>query len=308
MLDYNDMEKYMCQLMQDAAIATEIGQSYRYLFVDEFQDSSPIQVKIFDALSDLMEHSYWVGDYKQAIYGFRGSDIALTKAVVDRVALEENGCETDTLKTSWRSLPDIVDVNNAVFGTTFSSVLAQDNILLNPHRKNEEGEESLRYFVTKEGAGVAEHILKLLHQGAKPNEIAVLARANASLDDIAKELTRLDIPSSRVEYPVTESSVYPLMASLLRIVVSSKDTFSKAMVAYLTEADYTVRKIIETRILHQDDDLSKESDYLTNVPLISQLMAIRPRLQQQSVAYRFARLFPFLQHFVRFFLRIYYHP
>lgn len=284
LLDYNDMEKYMRLLMQDTAIATEIGQSYRYLFVDEFQDSSPIQVKIFDALSDLMEHSYWVGDYKQAIYGFRGSDIALTKAVVDRVSLKENGCETDTLKTSWRSLPDIVDVNNAVFGTTFSSVLAQDNILLSPHRKNEGCEESLRYFITKEGAGVAEHILKLLHQGAKPNEIAVLARANASLDDIAKELTRLDIPSSRVECSVTESSVYPLVASLLRIVSSKKDTFSKAMVAYLTEVDYTVRKIIETRILHLDDDLAKESDYLANVPLVSQLMAIRPRLQQQSVA------------------------
>lgn len=284
LLDYNDMEKYMRLLMQDTAIATEIGQSYRYLFVDEFQDSSPIQVKIFDALSDLMEHSYWVGDYKQAIYGFRGSDIALTKAVVDRVSLKENGCETDTLKTSWRSLPDIVDVNNAVFGTTFSSVLAQDNILLNPHRKNDEGEESLRYFVTKEGAGVAEHILKLLHQGAKPNEIAVLARANAALEGVAKELARLDIPTSRVECPVTESAVYPLVASLLRIVVSSKDTFSKAMVAYLTEADYTVRKIIETRILHRVDESAKESDYLANVPLISQLMAIRPRLQQQSVA------------------------
>ena len=72
--------------MQNDNIASEISQSYRYLFVDEFQDSSPIQVKIFESLSDLMEHSYWVGDYKQAIYGFRGSDIALTKAVVDRVA------------------------------------------------------------------------------------------------------------------------------------------------------------------------------------------------------------------------------
>ena len=57
LLDYNDMEKYMRQLMQIDAIKSEISQSYRYLFVDEFQDSSPIQVKIFDALSDLMEHS-----------------------------------------------------------------------------------------------------------------------------------------------------------------------------------------------------------------------------------------------------------
>ena len=65
LLDYNDMEKYMSMLMQNKDIAKEISQSYRYLFVDEFQDSSPIQVKIFDALSDLMEHSYWVGDYNK---------------------------------------------------------------------------------------------------------------------------------------------------------------------------------------------------------------------------------------------------
>ncbi|MDD6472111.1 MAG: UvrD-helicase domain-containing protein, partial [Bacteroidales bacterium] len=60
LLDYNDMEKYMRLLMQNDNIASEISQSYRYLFVDEFQDSSPIQVKIFESLSDLMEHSYWV--------------------------------------------------------------------------------------------------------------------------------------------------------------------------------------------------------------------------------------------------------
>ena len=47
------------------------------------------RLKIFDALSDLMEHSFWVEDYKQAIYGFRGSDIALAKAVVDRISLKE---------------------------------------------------------------------------------------------------------------------------------------------------------------------------------------------------------------------------
>ena len=106
LLDYNDMEKYMRLLLKDESVAREISLSYKYLFVDEFQDSSPIQVKIFDALSDLMEHSFWVGDYKQAIYGFRGSDIALTKAVVDRISLKEDGCDTDTLDTSWRSLPD----------------------------------------------------------------------------------------------------------------------------------------------------------------------------------------------------------
>ena len=74
LLDYNDMEKYLYDLLSDEDLGTEISLGYRYLFVDEYQDCSPIQVKIFDRLSELMEHSYWVGDYKQAIYGFRGSD------------------------------------------------------------------------------------------------------------------------------------------------------------------------------------------------------------------------------------------
>lgn len=284
LLDYNDMEKYMRKLMQDKTIAGEISQAYHYLFVDEFQDSSPIQVKIFDALSDLMEHSYWVGDYKQAIYGFRGSDIALIKAVVDRVAQRENGCDTETLDKSWRSLPDIVEVNNHVFEKTFADVLNQKNIHLSKERKNETGEDSLRYFVSSEGCGVAEHVLKLLNEGANPNEIAVLARANKTLAQVAEELKRWEIPSSRENFPVIESAVYTLVASLLRIVGSNKDALAKATVAMLTEADCNTRQIIEAKILNDFDSEKGREDYLADVPLVQQLMAIRNRLQQQSIA------------------------
>lgn len=284
LLDYNDMEKYMRLLMMNEDIASEISQSYRYLFVDEFQDSSPIQVKIFDALSDLMEHSYWVGDYKQAIYGFRGSDIALTKAVVDRVSKKERGCDTDTLDTSWRSLPDIVELNNDVFRKTFADVLEEKNICLKQHRKNENHEESLLYFVSSDEYGIAEHVLKLLNQGIKPNEIAVLARANATLAEVASQLKQYKIPSSREDSPIIDSFAYSLTSSLLRIVGSTRDSLAKATVAILTEEDYNTRTIIEEKILNDACDNAKTEDYLAQVPLIRRLMTIRPKLQQQSVA------------------------
>lgn len=284
LLDYNDMEKYIRLLMMNKDIASEISQSYRYLFVDEFQDSSPIQVKIFDALSDLMEHSYWVGDYKQAIYGFRGSDIALTKAVVDRVSKKENGCDTDTLDTSWRSLPDIVELNNDVFRKTFADVLEEKNICLKQHRKNDNYEESLRYFVNSDEYGVAEHVLKLLNRGVKPNEIAVLARANATLADVASQLKQYEIPSSREDTPIIDSYTYTLTSSLLHIVDSTKDSLAKATVAILTEEDYDTRKIIEEKILNDANDDAKTEDYLAGVPLIRRLLTIRPKLQQQSVS------------------------
>lgn len=284
LLDYNDMEKYMRLLMMNKDIASEISQSYRYLFVDEFQDSSPIQVKIFDALSDLMEHSYWVGDFKQAIYGFRGSDIALTKAVVDSVSKKENGCDTDTLDTSWRSLPDIVELNNDVFRKTFADILEEKNICLKQHRKNDNYEESLRYFVNSDEYGVAEHVLKLLNRGVKPNEIAVLARTNATLSEVASQLKQYEIPSSREDTPITDSYTYTLTSSLLRIVGSTKDKLAKATVAILTEENYDTKTIIEKKILNDADDDAKTEDYLAKVPLISRLMIIRPKLQQQSVA------------------------
>ena len=284
LLDYNDMEKYMRLLMMNKDIASEISQSYRYLFVDEFQDSSPIQVKIFDALSDLMEHSYWVGDFKQAIYGFRGSDIALTKAVVDSVSKKENGCDTDTLDTSWRSLPDIVELNNDVFRKTFADILEEKNICLKQHRKNDNYEESLRYFVNSDEYGVAEHVLKLLNRGVKPNEIAVLARANATLADVASQLKQYEIPSSREDTPIIDSYTYTLTSSLLHIVDSTKDSLAKATVAILTEEDYNTRRIIEEKILNDANDDAKTEDYLAGVPLIRRLLTIRPKLQQQSVS------------------------
>ena len=284
LLDFNDMEKYMRLLLQNEDIASEISESYRYLFVDEFQDSSPIQVKIFDALSNLMEHSYWVGDYKQAIYGFRGTDVPLVKAVVDRISTQENDCDTDLLDKSWRSLPDIVDLNNAVYGQTFSGILAPENIRLDSVRTNDNNETSLRYFVSSDEIGVAEHVLKLLREGAQPNEIAVLARTNAELGKVASDLQVWNIPASRGDIQIIESKEYSLVKALLHIVESASDAFSKATVAFLTEQDYDTRQIIESKILHDDALEAKPESFLADVPMISRLLKIRSRLQQQSVA------------------------
>ena len=284
LLDYNDMEKYMRLLMQNESVAAEISQSYRYLFVDEFQDSSPIQVKIFDALSDLMEHSYWVGDYKQAIYGFRGSDTALTKAVVDRISKKEDGCGTKSLDTSYRSLPEIVKVNNDVFCKTFAKVLDKKNIELKQHRTNEENVQSLRYFCSSEEAGIGKHILKLLNLGAQANEIAVLARDNETLKDVAASLATMGIPCSREDTSVTTSQAYTLVCALLRIVESSKDSLAKATVAVLTDPACDTKSIIENKLLHDADPSKNKESFLVDVPLVHKLLAIKPQLRQQSVS------------------------
>lgn len=288
LLDYNDMEKYMRDLLTDEELSKEISMDYRYLFVDEYQDCSPIQVKIFDRLSELMEHSYWVGDYKQAIYGFRGSDITLTKAVVDRIATGQNGCEmAKPLDTSYRSLPDIVKVCNETFKRTFADVLDEKSITLKEHRENKEGITSLRYWdlSTQEDVGLPHHIAHLIQQGVKPSDIAVLGRANAPLNEMAGVLTdNFGIPASRENLPVSQMAATPLVLALLALVASEKDSLAKAQIAILTEQDFGTKKLIESKLLFDAEEGTKDKDFLNDVPLVKRLLELRPMLKQQSVA------------------------
>ena len=288
LLDYNDMEKYMRDLLTDEELSKEILMDYRYLFVDEYQDCSPIQVKIFDRLSELMEHSYWVGDYKQAIYGFRGSDITLTKAVVDRIATGQNGCEmAKPLDTSYRSLPDIVKVCNETFKRTFADVLDEKSITLKEHRENKEGITSLRYWdlSSQEDVGLPHHIAHLIQQGVKPSDIAVLGRANAPLNEMAGVLTdNFGIPASRENLPVSQMAATPLVLALLALVASEKDSLAKAQIAILTEQDFGTKELIESKLLFDAEENTKDKDFLNDVPLVKRLLELRPMLKQQSVA------------------------
>lgn len=284
LIDFNDMEKYMCRLMQDENVAREVSQAYRYLFVDEFQDSSPIQVKIFDALSAQMAHTYLVGDYKQAIYGFRGSDTQLTKAVVDRIAALDGGRDIIPLEYSWRSLPEIVEVCNGVFTHVFSDVLTEEQVRLKPHRTNEDGTVALRYIRTNKECTTAMHVAQLVEEGTSPRDIAVLAYRNNELDGLAQELKqRYGIPCNRGDMPATQTLTWTLIASVLRVVASPRDTLAKAQIAYLVEPDYTTARIIEEKIRNIDWDESAE-EYLEDDGLVSSILYMRSRLEHQSIS------------------------
>lgn len=284
LLDYNDMEKYMRQLLQDKDVVSEISRSYRYLFVDEFQDSSPMQVKIFDALSNLMEHSYWVGDSKQAIYGFRGSDIGMVNAVVENVTRAE-GCDSYSLDTCWRSLPDIVELNNSVFTRTFNGMVDIDKVRLKKQRKNKNGMQSLLYIATNEDIKVADHIAKMVKDDIRPSDIALLARYNNTLDNIALDLNdKYNIPANRENIPVTETKTGVLVEALLRIVSSGKDLLAKAQVAILTEENLATRQIIEKKLLFDSEEGNSAEDFLADTALIRRLAGIKLKLKQQSVA------------------------
>ncbi len=128
LIDYTDMETYVSQLLRDPAVRETLRGELDLLLVDEFQDTSPIQLDIFLQLSRLAKHSIWVGDPKQSIYGFRGAEPALMHAIIRATGgvRDEN-----ILKKSWRSRSDLVHAVNAIFTKAFPD-LPPEQVALEP--------------------------------------------------------------------------------------------------------------------------------------------------------------------------------
>ncbi|TXB66156.1 AAA family ATPase [Vicingus serpentipes] len=135
LIDYSDMEKGFLELLEIKEVQKEVRDTVKLVMVDEFQDSSPIQLAIFIKLSFIVNRSIWVGDPKQSIYSFRGTDPILIDAIVKRFEEnQEKSLVNDNLEYSWRSRPEIVDCVNKIFKPALKDQVKEKHITLKPVR------------------------------------------------------------------------------------------------------------------------------------------------------------------------------
>lgn len=308
-VDFCDIEHYMHKLLQDKEVAAEIGSTYTHLFVDEFQDCSPIQVKIFMAQADVVKKSYWVGDTKQAIYGFRASDIQLTKAVADLIAKNQGdaGCHSETLKESWRSVPELVNACNKAFVEIFRPVFGDDTetqvplksaMELHPEKfkisLDERAKNPLRYLnITKRRSAkspkllvedVAQYIKNVIEsENVALSDIAVLGRAGFDLDEVQFALEGLGIHCDRETSLDKESKACQLMLALTTLTVNPQDDLAKAEIAYLTQDDMGVGAIIDSKLEYNNTPKEERKPWLGNTDMISRVNALRQSVMYQGI-------------------------
>ena len=101
LLDFADIEQLALRALNQDVVRDRLRDEIDLLLVDEFQDTNPMQLALFRELSKLAKRTIFVGDVKQAIYGFRGCDPELVFDTRD--SLVAGGADTDVLTDNWRS-------------------------------------------------------------------------------------------------------------------------------------------------------------------------------------------------------------
>ncbi|MFI5316834.1 MAG: UvrD-helicase domain-containing protein [Myxococcota bacterium] len=120
-------------LASSARVRREVARRYRVLFLDEFQDTDPLQYEIVFLIARDSDGPpppgslFIVGDPKQAIYRFRGADVAAYEAAVGRI-LDAGGARL-VLTANFRSVPEIVAPLDRLFRRTFEPPAGLDESL-----------------------------------------------------------------------------------------------------------------------------------------------------------------------------------
>ncbi len=124
-LDFSDLEHYALEILQNEKIRKVIQNRYKYIFIDEYQDTNEIQEKIISLVSK-GDNLFMVGDMKQSIYGFRECMPEILNSKFNNYKNNENLGKAIKLNKNFRSEIDILNFSNFLF----SKIMRTDSVNL----------------------------------------------------------------------------------------------------------------------------------------------------------------------------------
>lgn len=221
LVDFDDLIALTYKLLnENEELARATSERYRYIMVDEYQDTNELQLKLLQKLCSSHNNICVVGDDDQSIYGWRGAHI--------RNIMEFDQDFKDTavfkLEENYRSKDPILKVANALIEHNRSRLGkkliptrggGEDVTVLNSNDENEEARK------------IASKITKLLDSGVKAENIAVLYRVNVLSRSIEEGLNRAGIAYKLVGgLRFYDRAEIKDLISYIRVITNFHDDFS----------------------------------------------------------------------------------
>lgn len=316
LIDYTDMEALIMDLLKDEQVETVLRSELDLLLVDEFQDTSPMQLEIFLKLSQFARHSIWVGDPKQSIYGFRGAAPELMQAIM----VQTGGVKPEDIQeNSWRSRQDLVYASNAIFVKAFGN-MPPEQVALIPKRtkdqepievsealvhwhfeeEEEEGKkrsgrtpgkpwpENATAFALRDWLERKVYVLpkgEKKHRPAIAGDVAILCRSNNDCQSMAEALNRAGFKVAIARAGLLNTAEAKLVLACLKYLLNYHDSLSVAEILFLGAAK-DIETIVEDRLDYlKDYDAGEVTNrWGTNDFLIRRLDELRSETIELSSA------------------------
>lgn len=177
-IDFEDMLEMTVRLLEDdAAVAEEVRDRYRWFSVDEYQDTNALQQALLDAWLGGREDLAVVGDEDQTIYTFTGASSEWLTGFTGR----HPGARVVRLETNYRSTPQVLELANRLLASGPRLVAGPPKRL---RATRPEGPPPvIRQFPrgTDEEAAIAAEARRLIASGIAAEQLAVLVRTNGQL-------------------------------------------------------------------------------------------------------------------------------
>ena len=295
-LDFDDLLLYPLELFdKHPKILAKYQKKWKYILVDEYQDTNRPQFFFLTRLSETNEQICVVGDDDQSIYGWRGADVT---NILDFEKFFPS-CRIFTLEKNYRSTQQILDAATAV--VTHNDRRAKKTLVA----ENGSG-ELLGLIETRDELEEADAIISALEKEIKLNKrtfnhFAVLYRTNAQSRALEDSFRRMGIPYNLIgSVRFYDRKEVKDVLAYLRLVINLKDTISlrrivnfpprgigmKTMDKCVLQAEADHLELFD--VLRKADQLpirGKQSDSLTEFyKLIKKYHGLRNRLSASELS------------------------
>lgn len=238
-IDYDDALLFLNKLLDDEKIRNELSEKYKYIIVDEYQDSNEIQNEILEKLSRKYRNLCVVGDENQSIYAFNGGNVKFILGFQ-----EKYNSKVINITKNYRCTKKILKAANNVIENNkeFSGKRLETD--------NEAGSDIkilTQYTGSKVYKKISEEILeRVKNEKLKFKNFAVLSRSNYEISALQKVFGTFGIPYEYKTGSLLES--YPIEHILLIFKVidgtCSEDEFFEMLSRFVGVFSRTLKKNI----------------------------------------------------------------
>jgi len=186
-MDFNDLLCNWLKVLEKKELCEKYAEGFRYILVDEYQDTNRIQFEILKKLACVHKNILAVGDDAQSIYSFRGAEI---NNLLDFPRVFQ-GAKIFKLEINYRSSPEVLALANTIiahntkqFPKTLQAIKEHADIPLVVRTKD----------VYVQAKFVAQRMMELHEQGIPLKEISVLFRSHFQVLELEIELLKRNIP------------------------------------------------------------------------------------------------------------------